>query len=53
MKRADLLYFVAASLFTIAAVIGFINGSVLPQIIGIIGAISFTLSGIHWRRRNP
>jgi hypothetical protein len=52
MKRTDILYFVAATLFAIAAVLSFVNGSVSRGVIGIIGTISFVLSGIHWRRKN-
>jgi hypothetical protein len=53
MKRTHFLYYLAGGLFAIAAIIGFINGSIFRGVIGTIGAISFTLSGIHWRRRNP
>ena len=52
MKRADYLYYLAATLFAIAAIIGFVNDSILRGFIGVIGCISFVLSGIHWRRKN-
>jgi hypothetical protein len=53
MKNTHVLYYVAAGLFAIAGIISFINGSLFRGFIGVIGAISFTLSGIHWKRRNP
>jgi hypothetical protein len=52
MKRTDLLYYLAAILFAVASVIGFINDNILRGVIGIIGCLSFVLSGIHWRRKN-
>jgi hypothetical protein len=52
MKRSYILSFVAAGLFAVAAVLNFINGSSFRGVIGCIGAISFLLAGIHWRRTN-
>jgi hypothetical protein len=51
MKRNYILSFIAAFLFALAAVLSFINGSVFRGVIGTIGAISFLLSGLHWRRK--
>jgi TM2 domain-containing membrane protein YozV len=54
MKNNHILSFIAAALLAIAGILSFINGSVFRGIIGLIGTISFILSGIHYRkaRRN-
>jgi len=52
MKRNYILAFVAAALFAIACIISFIGGSPSRGAISLIGAISFLLSGIHYRRRS-
>ena len=52
MKRTDLLNYLAAILFAIAAIIGFVKDNILGGVIGVIGCLSFVLNGIHWRRKN-
>jgi hypothetical protein len=52
MKRNSILAFVAAVLFVVAAVLGFISGSSFRGVIGTIAAISFLLTGLHWNRRS-
>jgi hypothetical protein len=52
MKRIDYLYFLAGTLFAVAAVLNFINGSVFRGMIGVIGTLSFVLGGLHWRKKN-
>ncbi|HWJ90171.1 MAG TPA: hypothetical protein VNR87_03625 [Flavisolibacter sp.] len=44
------LAFIAAGLFAIASVLSIINGISVRAVIGFIGALSFLLAGIHWRR---
>jgi hypothetical protein len=51
MKKGYILSFMAAALFAAAAILSFISGNVFRGIIGTVGAISFLLSGIHWRRK--
>ncbi|HEX2607884.1 MAG TPA: hypothetical protein VHK91_10915 [Flavisolibacter sp.] len=51
MKSTYLLYFVAAVLFAIAAVLSLINASYFRAGIGVVGSISFILAGIHYRRQ--
>jgi hypothetical protein len=50
MKRNYILAFVAAALFATASLFNFIQGSTPRGIISLIGAISFLLAGIHYKR---
>jgi hypothetical protein len=52
MKKGYILSFVAALLFAVAAVLSFTSGYIFRGIIGSVGAMSFLLSGIHWRRKS-
>jgi hypothetical protein len=45
------LAFLAATLFGIAAVFSFVQGSAFRGAISTIAAISFILAGIHWRKK--
>jgi hypothetical protein len=44
------LAFIAAALFAIAGVLSIIYGVSARAVISLIGALSFLLAGIHWRR---
>ncbi|MGZ3837052.1 MAG: hypothetical protein ACXVMS_11910 [Flavisolibacter sp.] len=56
MKNNHVLAFIAAALFALASLLGFINGAYVRATISLIGAIVFLLSGIHYtriRRKRP
>jgi hypothetical protein len=46
-----LLAFIAAFMFAVAAVVMWINGVGSRAAVSAIGAVSFLLAGIHWRRK--
>lgn len=50
MKKNHTLVFIAAALFAVASLFSFMEGSTPRGIIGLIGAISFLLAGIHYKR---
>jgi hypothetical protein len=50
-KSYYVLAFLAAVLFAIAGIISMINGSVFRGALGFLGALSFILAGVEWRRR--
>jgi hypothetical protein len=50
MKRNSVLAFFAAFLFLLVGIFNFIDHNAFRGTIGIIGALSFLLAGIHWGR---
>lgn len=50
MKRNYILVFGAAGLFAVASLLNFIEGNTSRGVIGLIGAVSFLLAGIHYKR---
>jgi hypothetical protein len=52
MKKWYLLYYVAAALFVIAAVLGFINGAVQRGSVALVLALGMVLAGYRYQRRN-
>jgi hypothetical protein len=50
MKKSYILVFIAAALFAIASIFNFIEGSIPRGVISFIGAVSFLLAGIHYKR---
>lgn len=48
--RTFILSVIASALFAVAAVISFINGNSFRAVIGLVGAVSFLLAGLHWRK---
>jgi len=52
MKNVHVYYFVAATIFGVAAIIGFVKALGAPAVVGALLCISFLLAGIHYRRKN-
>lgn len=50
--KSYVLSFVAAAMFAVAAIMGFMSQSNARGVIGAIGCISFLLAGIHWKRKS-
>jgi membrane-bound ClpP family serine protease len=50
MKKGYIFIFAAAVLFAIASIFNFIEGSIPRGVISLIGAVSFLLAGIHYKR---
>ena len=49
--KSYVLSFIAAAMFAVAAIMGFMNESNSRGMVGLIGCISFVLAGIHWKRK--
>jgi len=52
MKKPYLLYYIAAALFVIAAVLSFINGGVPRGSIALVLALGMVLAGYRSQKRN-
>ena len=52
MKKAHVLYYLAAVLFVIAAVLSFINGASQRGGVALVLALGMVLAGYRYQRRN-
>ena len=52
MKKGYLLYYLAAVLFVIAAVLSFINGAAARGSIALVLALGMVLAGFRYQKRN-
>lgn len=52
MKNGHVLYYTAAALFVIAAVLSFINGAVQRGSVALVLALGMVLAGYRYQKRN-
>lgn len=52
MKKGYLLYYVAAALFVIAAVLSFLNDAMQRGSVALVLALGMVLAGYRYQRRN-
>ena len=51
MRKVYLPLFILAGIFLVAAVISLVGGNGPRAVVALIAAVSFCLSGLHYRRR--